>query len=225
MEPVPFEHLVTSEAELRLLYREPSSLVRNKKQPLLDAVSIRFVESTPLMMLGTAGADGAVEVSPRGGPPGWVKVIDPTRLAIPDFNGNNLIDSITNIVGNPSVGLLFVHPGKDETLRVNGRAWITTDPDLIIRCSETRSDGLAPAAPKAIIGVQITDVFIHCAKAFRRGSVWQPGAWASLDKVDAIDILRCQMSIDTPREQLLVSFADGYASDLASDLAQPQRDS
>ena len=95
-----------------------------------------------------------------------MQVIDDHRLAIPDLSGNNLIDTITNIVANPHVGLLFVLPGRDETLRVNGRAWLTTD-DAVL-------DGFTAELkrPKAAIGVEVTTAFVHCAKSFRRGQVW-----------------------------------------------------
>ncbi len=223
MDAPPFADLVTDLAGLRELYRQPSALVQNKKRETLDGVSTRFVESAPLVMLGTASPEGTVEVSPRGGPPGWIKVLDPGRLLIPDLNGNNLLDSMTNIVANPGVGLLLIHPGKDETLRINGNAWISTDSTLIALCAEPRADGSVPSAPKAVIGVQISSVFIHCAKAFRRGSVWQPDSWPLLDPVDAVDILQCQLSIDVPREQLFANFADNYATELALDTVQSSR--
>ena len=159
---------------LRTLYKQPSALVSGKKKPQLDELSAKFVRASPFLLLGTASGEGELEVSPRGGPVGWVKVLDDTRLLIPDLNGNNLVDSMTNILANPYVSLLFVHPGKDETLRANGRACITIDEGLLGLCVEPTADGRAPKLPKAAIGVHIIDVFIHCAKAFRRGGVWNP---------------------------------------------------
>jgi uncharacterized protein len=206
-----FAYTVDSVEALRALYRDPTPLVLGKKKPVLDAASTRFIASSPFVLVGTTSEDRSIEVSPRGGPPGFVRVIDSGRLAIPDLNGNNLVDSLLNIVRNPSVGLLFVHPGKDETLRVNGRAWVTTDPWLLAGfTSELRT-------PKAAIGVEITEVFIHCAKAFRRGRVWEPEAWPTLDDVDAVDIIQCQMSIDVPKDVLLEQFKAGYAAELAED--------
>jgi uncharacterized protein len=208
---MPFQHTVSSVEELRTHYREPSKFVLAKKQATLDDPTRRFIEASPFVLLGTSSPGGTVEVSPRGGPPGFVTVLDETRIAIPDLNGNNLVDSMTNIVSNPYVGLLFVHPGKDETLRVNGRAWITLDPEIL----NSFTGELRP--PKAAIGIEITDLFIHCAKAFRRGEVWQPESWKALDPVDAIDMLKCHLSIDAPKEVLLKDFAQGYADDLAQD--------
>jgi uncharacterized protein len=213
----PFPNTLDSLTALRKHYRDPSALVKSKKKPQLDEASQRFIGSSPFLLLGTASSDGAIEVSPRGGPSGWVKMLDTERLLIPDLNGNNLIDSMTNIVANSYVGLLFVHPGKDETLRVNGRAWITVDANLLQRCVEPTVDGRVPVVPKAAVGVQITDVFIHCAKAFRRGQVWEPNSWATLDDIDAIDIIRCQLAIETPKDELLANFAQGYAEELKAD--------
>ncbi len=214
-----FPNTIESLEQLRLLYRQPSALVSAKKRPELDEASARFVATSPFLLIGTASPSGQIEVSPRGGPPGWVKVLDNKRVLIPDLNGNNLIDSMTNILSNPYVGLIFVHPGKDETLRVNGRACLTADETLLRSCTEPTADGRTPIVPKVAIGVEITDVFIHCAKAFRRGGVWKPESWPTLDEVDAVDILRCQMSIETPKSELLVTFAEGYAQELNADFA------
>jgi uncharacterized protein len=213
----PFPHSLQSLQELREHYREPSALVQSKKKPSLDSASQRFISASPFLLLGTASPKGMVEVSPRGGQSGWVKVLDDKRLLIPDLNGNNLIDSMTNIVSNQYVGILFVHPGKDETLRVNGKAWITIDPTLLATCAEQTEDGRTPKMPKAAIAVQVEDAFIHCAKAFRRGEVWSPESWPKLDDVDAIDILRCQLDIETPKDELLATFAEGYADELRAD--------
>jgi uncharacterized protein len=218
-----FPNTIASLGELRLLYREPSPLVQSKKMTHLDEVSTRFIIGSPFLLLGTSSLRGPVEVSPRGGSPGWVKVLDNTHLLIPDLSGNNLIDSMTNILENPYVGVLFVHPGKDETLRVNGKAWITIDSQLLEMCTENTTDGRTPKIPKAALGIEITDVFIHCAKAFRRGNVWNPSSWPTLDKLDAVDILRSQLAIQTPKHELLSNFAQGYDEDLQADF-QPQEE-
>jgi uncharacterized protein len=205
-----FAHRVTSTDELAGLYRAPSQLVLAKKRAALDAMSTAFIELSSFVLVGTSDATGAGDVSPRGGPPGFVKVLDSRRLAIPDMNGNNLIDSLTNIIANPHVGLLFVVPGKDETVRVNGRACLTTDPAVLdLFADEIRRPTLA-------IGVDITDTYIHCAKAFRRGNVWTPAAWNSAGP-DAVDILRCQFNLDMPAVDLRANFENGYQSDLALD--------
>ena len=166
MADAPFDNVITTIDAVRELYRHPSDLVRRKKIGVLDEGCRAVIAATPLVLVGTSAPDGTCEVSPRGGPAGFVQVIDDHRLAIPDLSGNNLIDTITNIVANPHVGLLFVLPGRDETLRVNGRAWLTTD-DAVL-------DGFTAELkrPKAAIGVEVTTAFVHCAKSFRRGQVW-----------------------------------------------------
>ncbi len=206
-----FRDTVQTIEQLRAMYREPTDLVRAKKQLSIDAVAGRFIAASPFVLVGTSSPSGAIEVSPRGGPAGFVQVLDPNRIALPDLNGNNLLDSMVNIVTNPHVGLLFVHPGKDETLRVNGRAWITTDPDVLGGFSAELQ------IPKAAIGVEVTEIFVHCAKSFRRGSVWNPESWSQLDEVDAIDVISSQLAIDMPRSALLQQFADTYAAELAED--------
>jgi PPOX class probable FMN-dependent enzyme len=209
----PFENVIGSVEALRELYREPSELVRRKKITRLDNGCRAVIEAAPLVFVGTSGPDGACEVSPRGGPPGFVQVIDDQRVAIPDLSGNNLLDTIRNIVLNPHVGLLFVLPGRDETLRVNGRAWLTTD-DAVL-------DGFTGELrrPKAAIGVEVGDAFVHCAKSFRRGQVWEPASWAPDGAPSAAELLACHFQIDVTPEQLAANLEQGYARDLAAERA------
>jgi uncharacterized protein len=209
----PFEDVIGSLEALRELYREPSELVRRKKIAHLDDGCRAVIEACPLVLVGTSRPDGACEVSPRGGPPGFVQVLDEQRLAIPDLSGNNLVDSIGNIVRNPHVGLLFVLPGRDETLRVNGRAWLTID-DAVL-------DGFSAELrrPKAAIGVQVVDAFVHCAKSFRRGQVWDPASWAPDVAPSAAELLTCHIELDVTPEQLAANLETGYARDLAAERA------
>ena len=161
--------------------------------------------------MATADRAGHCDVSPRGGPPGFVQVLDRDRIAIPDLNGNNLLDSLRNIVSNPNVGLIFVLPGRYETLRIAGRAWITTDPVVL--------DGFTTELrrPKTAIGVAVDEVFMHCAKAFRRGRVWDPASWEEAGGLGPVEQLRCQFGIETPLDELIAQFEKGYAADLALD--------
>lgn len=157
--------------ELVALYPTPAARVRSKKRPSLDDGTRGLVEASPFVLLATSGADGTCDVSPRGGPAGFVKVLDDRHLAIPDLNGNHLIDSLRNVVANGHAGVLVVVPGQDETLRIDGAAWLTTDDDVLDRfVDEVRRPTLA-------IVLEIHTVFTHCAKAFRRGGVWQPDTW------------------------------------------------
>jgi uncharacterized protein len=210
--PVPFRDVVLTEAGIRELYREPSQLVQSKVFAQLDAASIEFIRRSPFALVGTGGEDG-FDVSPRGGVPGFIKVLDERRLAIPDMPGNNLLDTVTNVVRTGRIGLLFVVPGKDETVRVNGRAWLVTDDEILdLFAEETKR-------PKAAIGVEINQVFIHCAKAFRRSELWNPDSWPALsDAPDACDMLVSQgLVTGIPVETLRTHFEADYAKELAAE--------
>jgi PPOX class probable FMN-dependent enzyme len=209
----PFEQVIASEAELRELYRHPHELVRRKKIDHLDEGCRAVIAATPLVLLATSAPDGSCEVSPRGGPPGFVQVIDEHRLAIPDLAGNNLVDSITNIIANPHVGLLFVLPGRDETLRVNGRAWLVTDDDVLSGFTAELK------RPKAAIGVAVETAFVHCAKSFRRGRVWDPSSWAPDAAPSAAELLTCHIALEVTPDQLAADLEQGYAHDLAAERA------
>jgi PPOX class probable FMN-dependent enzyme len=174
MDPGQFGNVVTTEAELRELYRMPGEQTVKKKLSALDGYARAFIESSPFMLIGTVSPDGTGDVSPKGGPAGFVVVLDDHRLAIPDLSGNNLLDSIGNIVAGSGIGLIFLIPGVDETLRVNGRACLTTDPSVLDLCA------VKARRPKAAIGVSVTQMYMHCAKAFRRSELWNPQAWPDL---------------------------------------------
>ncbi|HEY5875786.1 MAG TPA: MSMEG_1061 family FMN-dependent PPOX-type flavoprotein [Ilumatobacteraceae bacterium] len=209
---ITFRHVIDSEAALRELYRLPHAFVTGKVKGDLDPGSIAFIGRSPFVLIGTQGPDG-LDVSPRGGAPGFVKVLGPNTLAIPDLSGNNLLDTLTNVVRDGRVGLLFTVPGKDETLRVNGRALVVTDDDVLDRFVDD------VRRPKAAIAVLVDQVFIHCAKAFRRSNLWQPETWAALaDAPDGADILVCQsLGGDFSADQIRSALEDGYVSDLAAE--------
>ncbi|GGL67281.1 pyridoxamine 5'-phosphate oxidase family protein [Wenxinia marina] len=163
-------HVVASEAALRALYPEVSGLAKLKSLPALDVHSRAFLARSPFLILGTQGPSGRADVSPRGDAPGFVLVLDDRTLAIPDRPGNNRLDSLSNIVADPSVGLLCLIPGYEETLRINGRAHLSTDPDLLERMA------VNGRLPRLAVVVRIEEVFLHCAKAFRRSRLWDPEA-------------------------------------------------
>lgn len=208
----PFANVVTDEAQLGELYRRPSRLVAAKVVGALEDQARAFIAASPFVLVATSDGAGSCDVSPRGGPAGFVKVLDDHRLLLPDLNGNNLLDTTRNVVRNGHVGMLFVLPGRDETLRLNGRAWITVDPDLLAFWDgELR-------APRTAIAVEVEQVFIHCAKSFRRGRVWDPDAWAELaDAPRAIDILACQVDLGMSVEEAAAGLEAGYAKGLAED--------
>ena len=169
---VGFSAVIANETDLREVYRRPSPVAASKVLGDLEQHARSFIAESPFVMIGTMSPDGTGDVSPKGGPPGFVVVLDDHRIAIPDLAGNNLLDSITNIVNGSGVGLLFMIPGVDETLRVNGRACITTDPSVLDACE------VKDRRPKAAIGVTVTQQYMHCAKAFRRSTLWDPQTWS-----------------------------------------------
>jgi uncharacterized protein len=166
-----FNDVLTSLDELREMKGQPGARVIAKEIPLLDEHCRTWIGLSPFVLVGTADATGRCDVSPRGGPPGFVRVLDEHRLAFADLPGNRRVDSMMNLVQNPNVGMLFLIPGVDETLRVNGRAWPTRDPEILDLVT------LMDRRPPLAIGVEVREVFIHCAKALRRGQLWQPTQW------------------------------------------------
>ena len=209
-----FDATIETEAALRALYRDPSESVRQKKVTRIDDAARRFIEGSPFCLMATADTDGNCDVSPRGGPPGFVRVLDEHRLAIPDLSGNNLLDSLSNVMNNPQAGLLFVIPGRDETLRVEGRACLTTDPTVLARWDgELRR-------PKVAIGVTVNTIYIHCAKSFRRGRVWDHDSWSELSGApDVCEVLVDQLAVDVDPATIRELLEAGYERDLTAEKA------
>jgi PPOX class probable FMN-dependent enzyme len=150
-------------------YGEPSGLAKLKAIDRLDSHCRAFIAASPFLVIGTAAANGLADVSPKGDAPGFVQVLDDRTLAIPDRPGNNRIDSLKNIVENPNVGLIFFVPGMNETLRVNGKASIVADADLLARCAVNGKQ------PLSIVKVSVEQAFLHCAKALIRSKLWDAG--------------------------------------------------
>lgn len=209
----PFAGALDDPSQLREIYREPHQLVIDKAIDHIDDGVRQFVARSTFVLVGTAGADGTMDVSPRGGPAGFVKVLDDHRLAIPDLNGNNRLDTMRNIIETGRVGMLFVVPGLGETLRVNGRAVVTTDPDVLDRFTDD------VRRPATAIGVSVDDAFIHCAKAFRRGGLWDPETWperAQRPSVGEIIIGHTGLAGVTG-DQVDADLEEGYRLGLAAD--------
>jgi len=207
-----FSSVVSSEAELRQLYREPSKLVKGKKVQRLDDVTRAFIAASPFCLLATSDGDGRCDVSPKGGPAGFVKALDDRRVALPDLNGNNLIDSLVNIVSNPHAALLLLIPGQGETLRIDGLASVTTDPGVLALWDDELR------RPKAAVGIEVASAFIHCAKAFRRGRLWEPESWSDYAGApDGCDLIISQMQLTHDPAQIRAGFEEGYRQGLAED--------
>jgi hypothetical protein len=172
-----FRDVITSTAELRALMGDASEGAIKKEKDFLTEQSRRFIEVSPFVLLATASADGRCDVSPKGDAPGFVQVLDDRHLVIPDRPGNKRFDGLQNIMNTGRVGLIFLVPGREETLRVNGRAWITRDPELLVAMRFQNKD------PWFGIGVEIEECFMHCAKAFKRSHLWEPESWPDLATV------------------------------------------
>ncbi len=166
--PGSLEHRILDETALRARFGATSPLAARKVVTSLDVFCRAFIQRSPFLCLGTQSADGKADVSPRGDPAGFVQVLDDTHLAIPDRPGNNRLDSHTNILANPAVGLLFMIPGYEDTLRVNGKAHLSVDPEIL------KPMAVAERVPTLAIVVAVEEAFLHCAKAFKRSKLWQP---------------------------------------------------
>ncbi|MFG6413399.1 pyridoxamine 5'-phosphate oxidase family protein [Roseateles sp. DC23W] len=161
-------HVITDEAALQSLFEPTHALAIQKCQNRLGRHAQEFIRRSPFLCIGTQDRDGNADVSPRGDPAGFVSILDEQTLAIPDRPGNNRLDSLRNILANPHVGLLFMVPGFDETLRVNGQATLVTDPALL------NTMRVNDRTPTVALVVTVREVFLHCAKAFRRSHLWDP---------------------------------------------------
>lgn len=170
----PFRDVVTSADELRAMIGEPSEIALRKQVATIDVHCREFIGRSPFVLLATSDGAGRCDVSPKGDAPGFVLVLDDRHLAIPDRPGNRRLDGMRNLVENPHVGLIFLVPGKEETLRVNGRAWIVRDEALLERMA------FKGKRPQLAIGVQVEECFMHCAKAFKRSKLWDAGQWPDL---------------------------------------------
>ena len=160
------EHVIETVEELRSSYGEPSERAVKKALDRLDRHCRRFIELSPFVVLASAGADGRVDCSPRGDPAGFVAVLDDRTILLPDRRGNNRADSLTNVLENPHVGMLFMIPGVDETLRLNGRAKLTTDPAMLEPLA------VNGRVPRSGLVVEVEEVFLQCTKALVRSRLW-----------------------------------------------------
>ncbi|MEU8259297.1 pyridoxamine 5'-phosphate oxidase family protein [Micromonospora sp. NPDC048999] len=162
---------ITSAEELRELLGTPIQRVLNKERTVLHARDREWLAASPFCLVATAGADGSCDVSPKGDPPGFTLVLDEATIAIPERPGNRRADGYRNILANPHVGLIYLIPGRTDTLRINGRAKLVRDApyfaDMVVKGHR----------PVLAVEVAIEQIFYHCAKAFLRSELWQPETW------------------------------------------------
>jgi PPOX class probable FMN-dependent enzyme len=202
------ETFIETTDDLRALLGEPIARVRDKDRDSLHPLDVEWIGASPFVLLATADADGNCDVSPRGDPPGSVKVLGLTVLALPERPGNKRADSLLNVLANPHVGLLFLIPGRNDTLRVNGRARIVRDAayfdDLEVKGHR----------PSVVLRVDIAQVFYHCAKAFMRSQLWAPQTWAP-DAVPARPhIAKAIERPESTMEELEAYYGPSYAEKL-----------
>ncbi len=196
------EFMVQDVVALRRLYEPVHALAVTKQRSTLGPHAEAFIRRSPFLCIGTQGAEGRADVSPRGDAPGFVQILDAGTLAIPDRPGNNRLDTLENIMANPVVGLLFMIPGYDETLRVNGRARLSTQPDLL---DTMAVDG---RRPRLAIVVEIDEVFLHCAKAFRRSHLWDPAHRQDRAEMPSLVKMILDDTTGAPSDQAVMSKMD-----------------
>jgi PPOX class probable FMN-dependent enzyme len=162
---------VTSHEELRELLGTPLPRVAQKDRPRLHDLDRQWLAASPFCLVATAGADGRCDVSPKGDPPGFTLVLDDRTIAIPERPGNRRADGFHNIIDNPHVGLIYLLPGRGDTLRINGKARLVRDADFFDRMI------VKGHRPLLALIVDIEEVFYHCSKAFLRSALWKPETW------------------------------------------------
>lgn len=162
---------ITSPTELRELLGEPMPRAVTKERVRLHEIDREWLANSPFCLVATSGADGSCDVSPKGDPPGFTLVLDDTTIAVPERPGNRRADGYLNILANPHVGLIYFIPGRNDTLRINGRARLVSDAPFFDRLV------VKGHRPVLALVVEIEQIFFHCAKAFLRSELWKPDTW------------------------------------------------
>jgi len=199
-------------SELRALYAAPGERAVRKQLSQLDVHCRRFIELSPFCVVASAGVAGRLlDASPRGGAPGFVKVPDPSTLLLPDSGGNNRLDTLENLLADPRIGLIFMVPGVDETLRVNGTARLREEAAFVDLFAQERQ------RPKLVIEVHVQEAYLHCAKAFMRSELWQPGTWPAREVLPTMgQMIHDQMRVNTAPEsqaEMLVRYRKQLADE------------
>ncbi|MBZ9679492.1 pyridoxamine 5'-phosphate oxidase family protein [Mesorhizobium sp. ESP6-5] len=183
---------VTTQEDLRTIYKTPRPTDGSIRKELkaLDAHCRSFIGKSPFVLIGSSDGEGNADVTPKGDKPGFAAILDENTIAIPDRPGNNRLDTLENIIRNPSVGLLFLIPGMNETLRVNGDARITVDATLRERLAVDGKE------PQSVIVIVVKAAYMHCAKAFMRSDLWKPDSWHDRATLPTLgQILRDQLAL------------------------------
>ncbi len=168
-------HVITTANDLRRMVPPPRPAQETKVLSALDPHCRRWIQRSPFVVISSADAAGKMDLSPKGDPPGFVRILDNTTLAVPDRPGNRRLDTLHNVLERPQVGVMFVVPGRGEVLRVRGTAQIVTDPDLLATMA------VAERPPILALVVTIDEVMFHCGKSVIRSKLWSPGEWPDID--------------------------------------------
>ena len=168
-------HVITKPEELEALFGRPRQAQQTKAVATLDVHARRWIAASPFVVICSADAEGRMDLSPKGDPPGFVRIITSSRMAVPDRPGNKRFDTFLNVLENPRVGLIFLVPGRGETLRVEGRAHVSTDPNLLA------SMAVAGRDPALALVIDIDQIMFHCGKSMIRSKLWQPSDWPNID--------------------------------------------
>ncbi len=197
-------HRITDRTELRNVYREPGQMVLDKVIDHIDDGAAGFIARSPFMALATS-TEGRADASPRGGPPGFVRVLDAHHLAWGDLTGNNRLDSFGNIVERPDVGLMFMIPGVLETLRLSGTATLVRDPAVLEACA------IDDRLPSAAVVVRVVECYIQCGAALRRSGLWDTETWPEPDaRPSGAAILKDHIGLEVPVEEIEADLATYY---------------
>jgi uncharacterized protein len=200
--------VITTETELRALLGSPSGGAVSKERDRLHELDRAWIAASPFLLMATSAGDGTCDVSPKGDPAGFVHVLDDRTLVMPERPGNRRADGWVNVLSNPHVGLIFLVPGRTDTLRVNGRATLVREApfldDLVVRGHR----------PLLALVVQVEQVFHHCAKAFLRSQLWDPDSWGGHDLPTRAVIARTLERPDADPEELERYYGPSYAENL-----------
>lgn len=179
------------------VFGTPTPRVRDKVLDTLEDVHKEWLAATPLVFVATSGVDGTCDVSPKGDPAGFVRVLDSHTLAMPERPGNRRMDGYRNILGNPHVGLVCVIPGRGDTMRINGRATLVRDAPFMADMQ------IRGHVPSLALLVEVEEIFFHCSKAFRRSHAWEPDAWNPGGARPPGEVAHSLWRKDQPREEVL----------------------
>jgi uncharacterized protein len=196
-----FDETIATRERLREIYRQPTHRVADKVIDRIDPICRAFIAACPFVVVATRGADGKLDLSPKGDPPGFIAVLDEKTLAIPDRLGNNRLDTFENLLVHPEVGLFLLIPGNGDTLRISGQGQIVRDVQLQERAS------INNRLPSAMLIVAVEEAFLHCAKSVTRSRLWRPEFWPDRCQVPSLAeamVIHAELDDTVPEMQAII---------------------